>query len=77
MVVEGHDVDLPEELVGGAVVDGDWKISSVVEASEFRSWDGSSSGGAGLWLLDWSLLSWLGEGGVLASETSTLLESDT
>ena len=35
MIVKRHDVDLPEELVGWAMVDGDWKISSVIEATEF------------------------------------------
>ena len=77
MVVERHDVNLPEELVGGTVVDGDGKISSVVETSEFRGWDGSSPGGAGFGLGDGSLLLWLGQRGVLASKTSSLLESNT
>ena len=77
MVVERHDVNLPEELVGGTVVDGNGKISSVVETSEFRGWDGSSPGGAGLGLLNGSLLLWLGQRGVLSSKTSSLLESNT
>ena len=36
MVVEGHDVDFPEEFVLWAVVDSDGEVTSVIEAAELR-----------------------------------------
>jgi len=41
MVVELHDIDLPEDLVWWAVFDSDREISAIVETSEFR-WDNST-----------------------------------
>jgi len=61
MVVKGHDVDFPKELVGGTVVNCNWEITSVVEASEFGGWNWTSSGGSGLRLGNGSLLFGLSE----------------
>ena len=36
MVVKGHDVDFPEEFVLWAVINGDWKVASVIETAELR-----------------------------------------
>ena len=36
VVVEGHDVDFPEEFVLWAVVDSDGEVTSVIEAAELR-----------------------------------------
>ena len=35
MVIEGHDVDLPEDSVLRAVVNANGQISSIVETTEF------------------------------------------
>ena len=35
MVVEGHDIDLPEDSVLRAVVNANGQITSVIEATEF------------------------------------------
>jgi len=34
MVVQLHNVDLPEDLVWWSVLDGDWQVSAIVETSE-------------------------------------------
>ena len=47
MVVELADVNLPLNLVGGAVLDLDGEISAVVEAAELRGRNGSSPDGTG------------------------------
>jgi len=52
VVVKLHDVDLPEDLVGGAVLDGDGQVTTVIEASEFRGRDGTGHHSAGLGSLD-------------------------
>jgi hypothetical protein len=35
MVIELHNIDLPEDPVLGAVLDSDWQVTTVVETSEF------------------------------------------
>jgi len=74
MVVELHDVDLPEDLVLGSVLNCDGEVTSVVEASEFAvnngtGLDSTSYGG------NWH---WLGDGFVkrkwLTTDTSSFLE---
>ena len=42
VVVKGHDVDLPEDSVLRTVVNANGQITSVIEATEFRSWHWSS-----------------------------------
>jgi len=61
VVVQGHNVDLPEELVGGTVVNSNREISSVIETSEFRGWNWAASDGSSLWLCNWCLFLWLGQ----------------
>lgn len=41
MVVELHDVDLPEDLVWWAVLNCNWQVTTIVETSEFR-WNDST-----------------------------------
>ena len=74
MVVELGHLDLPEDPVLGAVLDGDGQVSSVVETAEFGGLNVSGSAGTGLGLERSGLLLWLEEGGVLASDTLALLE---
>ena len=57
MVVQLHDIDLPENLVLGSVLNGDGEVTSVVEASELAvkngTWlHGTSDGGHRHWLGD-------------------------
>jgi len=47
MVVKLVDFNLPVDLVGGAVLDLDGKISAVVESAELRGRDGSPLAGTG------------------------------
>ena len=56
VVVEGHDVDFPEEFVLRAVVDGDGEVASVVEATELGCWNWTSISGSCFWFIctgDW------------------------
>jgi len=74
MVVEGHDVDLPEDLVRGAVLDGNGQVSSVVEATELRWRNDAPVGGSCLGLLrGWTLL-WLVERGVRSAHAASFLK---
>ena len=58
MVIELLNVDFPVDLILWSVFNGNWKITSVVEESEFTYWDVSPVDGAGNWFLDEWL--WLG-----------------
>ena len=59
MIVKGHNVDLPEEFVLRAMVDGDREITSIVETTELRGWNGTSIRSACSWLLYAWLFFWL------------------
>lgn len=74
MVVKGHDVDLPKEFVGWAVVDGDWKISSIVETPELRGGDRPFVLSTSLRLLDGSFFLRLCQRGRFAAHSGPLLE---
>jgi hypothetical protein len=39
MVVELLDFNLPVDTVLRSMLNGDWEISTIIEASEFRGWD--------------------------------------
>ena len=52
VVVKLHNVDLPEDLVGGAVLNSNGQVTAVVEASEFRGRNGTGHNSAGLGSLD-------------------------
>ena len=74
MVVELGYIDFPVDFVLWSVLNGDWEISTVVESTEFRWVDSSSSSGSSLWLL-WGWFSLrLHERGGFASNSHTLLQ---
>ena len=73
MVVELADVNLPLNLVGGAVLDLDGEISAVVEAAELRGRNGSSLNGTGSGGLRRGLGHGLVEGRDLATGALTTL----
>ena len=77
MVVKGHDVDLPEKLVGGTVINGDWEITPVVETAEFGCWNGTSVGCSCFRFGYGCLLLWLSQRGGLSTETFSFFECDT
>lgn len=74
MVVELHHVDLPLDLVLGAVLNGDGEISAVVEATELGGNDGAALNGSSHGLLGRG--NGLGdlEGSGLSSNAVSLLE---
>lgn len=51
MVIELHNIDLPEDAVLGSVLNRDGEISTVVETSEFTGNDGTAVQGSSNWLL--------------------------
>jgi len=75
MIVELHYINLPEDLVLGSVFNGDWKVTTVIETSEFavKDWTGLACTG------NWCLNNWLWFGLVkrewLTTNTLTLLKS--
>jgi len=74
MVIELLNLNFPVDFVLGSVLNGDWKISSVVEKSELRNWDVSPVNSSSDWLLwNWPQF-WSIQTGALSSETITLLE---
>lgn len=74
VVVQLHNVDLPENFVGRAVFDGNGQVTTIVETSKLTGDDRTGVQSAGLGLLGvWYILSGE-EGGVLASETLTGLQ---
>ena len=74
MVVELGYIDFPVDFVLWSVFNGDWEISTVIESTEFRWVDSSSSSGSSLWLL-WGWFSLrLHERGGFASNSHTLLQ---
>ena len=58
MVVEGHDVNLPENLVRLSMFNGNREISSVIEAAELRRRNWASVMCSCSWFLCRSLLFW-------------------
>lgn len=74
MVIELGHINFPLDLVLWAMLNADWKISSVVETTELTGLNFSWSSSSSSWLL-WSwLLLWLQEGGGLSSNSHTLLK---
>jgi hypothetical protein len=74
MVIKLLDIDFPVNFVLWSVFDGDWKITSVVEKSEFTYWDLSAIDGTSSWLKwDWLWFS-LVQAEALSTESITLLE---
>ena len=74
MVIELLNFDFPIDLVLRAMLNSDWKVTSIVEESEFTYWDLSSNDSSGLWLLRNWLVLWSVETDGLATKTITLLE---
>jgi len=74
MVIELHNVDLPLDFVLGAVLNGDGKISAVVEAAELRGDDGAAEHGTSVGLLGNGLVLRHKEGAGLATDTIALLK---
>ena len=58
MIIKGHDINFPGELVLRTVIDSDWKISSIIEAAELRWWDRSSVSSTCFWFGSLSLFFW-------------------
>ena len=75
MVVEGHDIDLPEDSVLRAVVNANGQITSVIEATEFRSWHWSSVNGSCSRFRWLGSRSSLGRGKRFAANALSFLES--
>lgn len=74
MVVELLNFYFPVDFVLGSVLNGDWKISSVVKESELRNWNMASVDGSSYWFLGNWLQFWSIQACALSSETITLLE---
>ena len=62
MVIERHDINFPSELILRTMIDGDWKISSVIETAELRWRNYSSVGSSCFWFGTWSLFFWSEQG---------------
>ena len=77
MVIELLNFDFPIDLVLWAMLDGDWKITSIVEESEFTNWNLSSNDSSGPWLLRNWLVLWSVETDGLSTKTITLLEDSS
>ena len=75
MVIERHDVNFPSELILRTMIDGDWKISSVIETAELRWRNYSSVGGSCFWFGIWSFIFWSEQGRSVTSKTSSFFES--
>ena len=74
MVVELHNINLPEDPVLGSVLNGDREISTVVEASELRGDDSAAVNGTSNGLLNDGLGDGFQKGGCLSTETFTFLK---
>ncbi len=74
MVVELLDLYFPENLVLGSVLDGNRKITSVVESSEFTGWNLSLVEGTSSWLLGHWLFFRLIKTHSFSSETLSFLQ---
>ena len=75
VVVELLNLDFPVNLELRTVLNGDGKISSIVEATEFRGRHGSHVKGTGNWPLRSGLFLGLVKADDLSTKTLTLLES--
>lgn len=73
MVVELHDIDLPENRVALTVLNGDGEVTSVVETSEFTGSDQTLVPGTSNWLSDKGLLLGLVQRGNFTTEATTTL----
>ena len=74
VVVELLDLHFPVDLELGAMLNGDWEVSSVVETAELARWDGSHVKGSGLRLLRCRLFLGLVKTNGLSSETFSFLK---
>jgi len=76
MVVKLLDLDLPVNFVWGTVLDGDWKISSIVEKTELRNWNPSFISGSSSRLLSrWVRFGKIGTEGLASGSITFLCES--
>lgn len=73
VIVQLHNIDLPENLVLGSVLNGDGKVTTVVETSEFGRQNCARLAGTSNGLLG----NWLGNGFVkresFSADTTTFL----
>lgn len=74
MVVKLLDLDFPVDLVLRSVLNGDGKITSVIETSEFTGRDGSLIKSSSSWLLRCRSFFWLVQADSFTSEAFTLLK---
>ena len=74
MIIKLLDLNLPLDLVLGAVLNGDREISTVVEETELADGNLTSHDGSGSRLLNWWLFLVLEKGRALATEAVTLLQ---
>ena len=74
MIIKLLDIYFPVDFVLWTVFNGDWKISSVVEKSEFTYWNLSTVNGSSSWF-EWNWL-WFSliQAEALSSKSITLLE---
>jgi hypothetical protein len=74
VIIELLDFDLPVDLVLRTVLNGNGKVTSVVEASELTGWNRSLVESSGSWLLGRGLILRLVQADGFATETFSLLE---
>jgi len=77
MVVELHDIDLPEDCVALAMLNGNGQITSIIETSEFTGCDQTSVSSTSSRLSDNWLLLGLSQRGSLATNTAAALEDSS
>jgi len=75
MVIKLLNINFPVDFILWSMLDGHWKITSIVEKSEFRHWDVSSINSTSNWLLNEWLWLWLVQTNSLSSETITFLKN--
>lgn len=74
MVIELHNVNLPEDAVLGSVLDSDGEVTTVVETSEFGRNDGTGVKSSGLGLLHFGDGLGFQKGSGLATNTGVALK---
>lgn len=74
VVIELHNVDFPEDSVLGSVLDGDGKVTTVVEASEFTGNDGAAVNGTSNGLLNDGLSDGFQKGSCLSTKAFSFLK---
>jgi len=77
VVIELQDVDLPEDVVGLTVLNGNGKVTSIVETSEFTRGDKSLVSCTSLRSHNHGLVLGFVQGGNFASNTATALEDSS